>query len=236
MTRFRIPTALLAACAVGALGSGVAPAADTSSSRGQTQASSSRSLQLGSSGPAVKAVQRRLRVSVTGYYGERTAAAVRRFQRRRGLAVDGVVGPATWWALGRPRTRVVLRVRRPAGGSGARIVRHVIAAANRIARKPYRYGGGHASFVDSGYDCSGSVSYALHGGGLLDPPLDSSGFMSYGAPGKGRWITIYANPGHVYMVVRGRRFDTTGRDETGSRWQWRKRSSEGYTVRHPVGF
>ena len=100
MTRFRIPTALLAACAVGALGSGVAPAADTSSSRGQTQASSSRSLQLGSSGPAVKAVQRRLRVSVTGYYGERTAAAVRRFQRRRGLAVDGVVGPATARALG----------------------------------------------------------------------------------------------------------------------------------------
>ena len=89
-------------------------------------------------------------------------------------------------------------------------MRRVIAAGNRIAHHPYKYGGGHGSFTDSGYDCSGSVSYALHGGGLLSVPKDSGEFMSYGAPGKGRHITIYANPGHVYMVVNGRRFDTTG--------------------------
>ena len=114
-------------------------------------------------------------------------------------------------------------------------MRRVIAAASQIAHKPYRYGGGHGRWDDSGYDRSGSVSYALHGGGLLDSPLDSSALMSYGARGKGRWITIYANPGHVFMVVNGRRFDTTGRDERGSRWQWRARSTAGYSVRHPPG-
>ena len=114
-------------------------------------------------------------------------------------------------------------------------VKRVIAAANRIAHKPYKYGGGHGQWNDAGYDCSGSVSFALHGAGLLGRSLTSGGFQSWGAAGAGRWITIYANPGHVYMVVNGRRFDTTGRDESGSRWQWRKRSSASYTVRHPPG-
>jgi hypothetical protein len=111
----------------------------------------------------------------------------------------------------------------------------VVRAANRIASKPYKYGGGHGRWNDSGYDCSGSVSYALHGAGLLSSPLTSGGFMSWGAPGKGRRITIYASPSHVYMVVDGRRFDTTGRSETGSRWQASDRSSAGYVVRHPPG-
>ena len=111
----------------------------------------------------------------------------------------------------------------------------MIAAASRIAHKPYKCGAGHGRWNDTGYDCSGSVSYALHGGGLLDTPLDSSALMSYGARGKGRYITIYANPGHVFMVVNGRRFDTSGRDERGSRWQWRSRSTAGYSVRHPPG-
>jgi hypothetical protein len=115
-------------------------------------------------------------------------------------------------------------------------VRRVIAAGNRIADLPYKYGGGHRTFDDSGYDCSGSVSYALHGGGLLSSPLDSSQFMSWGAPGKGRWITIYANPGHAYMVVAGRRFDTSGQYQDGSRWHTTMRSAAGYTVRHPPGF
>ena len=110
-----------------------------------------------------------------------------------------------------------------------------IAAANRIAGLPYRYGGGHGSFDDSGYDCSGSVSYVLHAAGALGSPLDSSALMTYGAPGPGRWITVYANPGHAYMVIRGRRFDTTGRSQTGSRWQHDERSSAGYVVRHPPG-
>ena len=115
-------------------------------------------------------------------------------------------------------------------------IARVVNAANRIATKPYKYGGGHGRWNDSGYDCSGSVSYALHGGGLLSSSLDSSGFMRWGAPGKGRRITIYANPGHAYMVINGRRYDTTGRSETGTRWQPNARSSAGYVVRHPPGY
>ena len=115
------------------------------------------------------------------------------------------------------------------------VVRRVIAAGNRIARAPYSYGGGHGNWDAGGYDCSGSVSYALHGGGLLDTALASSGFMGWGAPGRGRWITIYANPGHAFMVVAGRRFDTTGRDQTGSRWQPAMRDTSSYVARHPPG-
>jgi cell wall-associated NlpC family hydrolase len=114
-------------------------------------------------------------------------------------------------------------------------VRQVIAAGNRIATRPYRYGGGHGNFNDSGYDCSGSVSYALHGAGLLDVALASSGFMSWGQPGPGRWISIYANGGHAFMVVAGRRFDTSGGGQTGSRWQTAMRDTSGYVVRHPAG-
>ena len=116
------------------------------------------------------------------------------------------------------------------------MIARVVAAANRIATKPYKYGGGHGRWNDSGYDCSGSVSYALHGGGLLSSALDSSGFMRWGAPGKGRHITIYASPSHAYMVINGRRYDTTGRSETGTRWQPDMRSSAGYVVRHPPGY
>ena len=132
-------------------------------------------------------------------------------------------------------------------------VKAVIEAGNKIATLPYIYGGGHnAKFSGRGYDCSGSVSYALHGGGLLDAPLDSSSFMSWGDSGPGSWITIYTNPGHAYMVVAGLRFDTSmrtpiasssrhrsgHRSSTGSssRWSTTMRSSHGYKVRHPVGF
>jgi hypothetical protein len=112
---------------------------------------------------------------------------------------------------------------------------NAIRAANRIARKPYRYGGGHGSFRDSGYDCSGSVSYVLRGAGRLSRPLSSSGLMRWGAPGRGRWITVYARPGHSYMVIRGRRYDTTGRSQSGSRWQPEGRSTAGYVARHAPG-
>ena len=120
------------------------------------------------------------------------------------------------------------------GGRGGRLSK-LIGAANRIARFPYKYGGGHGTYHDSGYDCSGSVSYALHYAGLLRTPLDSSGFMSYGLPGPGRHVTIYANAGHAYMVVDHRRFDTSAIGETGSRWTSKHRSSAGYAVRHPRG-
>jgi peptidoglycan hydrolase-like protein with peptidoglycan-binding domain len=118
-------------------------------------------------------------------------------------------------------------------------VQDAIAAANRITTKPYRWGGGHGKWEDSGYDCSGSVSYALHGGGLLKQPLDSSSFMSWGRSGKGAWITVYANSGHAYAVIAGLRFDTSsGGNNTGSgpRWRTKSRSSSGYTARHPAGF
>jgi cell wall-associated NlpC family hydrolase len=185
----------------------------------------------------VRRLQRSVGVAADGVFGPATARAVRRFQRRHGLAVDGVAGPATWAALGHPGTTTVLKRRRGIRhrSSGPAIVHRIIAAANRIAHMPYKYGGGHGQWNDTGYDCSGSVSYALRGGGLLSSALTSGDFMSYGAPGPGRWVTIYANPGHVYMVVNGRRFDTTGRAETGSRWQWRNRDPSGYTVRHPNG-
>jgi cell wall-associated NlpC family hydrolase len=189
-----------------------------------------------SRGAAVRRLQRALGIAADGVFGPATQAAVERLQRERGLTADGVVGPATWAALGHPGERAVLKRDgpRPSGG-GPDAVRRIVAAANRIADKPYKYGGGHGQWEDSGYDCSGSVSYALHGAGLVDSALTSGDFMSWGEPGEGRWVTIYANPGHVYMVVGGRRFDTTGRDESGSRWQSRARSSAGYTVRHPPG-
>ena len=110
-----------------------------------------------------------------------------------------------------------------------------IRAANAIARKPYRYGGGHASWKARGYDCSGSVSFALHGGGLLRSPLASTGLMGFGKRGPGRWITTYANHGHAYMVVAGLRFDTSARRLTGSRWTTVTRSARGYVKRHPAG-
>ncbi|QEC49783.1 hypothetical protein FSW04_20885 [Baekduia soli] len=96
----------------------------------------------------------------------------------------------------------------PAGVPGA--VARIIAGGNAIARFPYVYGGGHASFVDTAYDCSASVSYALAAAGLLDAPLTSGQLASWGAPGPGRWITIYANAGHTFMYVDGLRFDTSG--------------------------
>jgi peptidoglycan hydrolase-like protein with peptidoglycan-binding domain len=117
-------------------------------------------------------------------------------------------------------------------------VKSAIAAANRITTKPYRWGGGHAKFEDTGYDCSGAVSYALHGGGFVSKPLDSTGFESWGAAGKGIWITVFANSGHAYTVIAGLRFDTSGgtSGESGPRWRTTSRSSSGYVARHPAGF
>ena len=114
-------------------------------------------------------------------------------------------------------------------------VKQAIAAANKITSKPYRYGGGHGDFEDSGYDCSGAVSYALHGAGLLDQPLDSTGFMSWGKAGEGEWINVYGKSSHAYIVIAGARFDTSGEGEEGPRWRHEKASTSGYTVRHPEG-
>jgi hypothetical protein len=115
-----------------------------------------------------------------------------------------------------------------------RTVRLAIAAANRLQLFPYRFGGGHAKFEDTAYDCSGTVSFMLHGAGLLASPLDSSSLMSWGAPGPGRWITIYANAGHTYAVVAGLRLDTSG-SPSGPRWRVAARSASSFVARHPVG-
>ena len=111
----------------------------------------------------------------------------------------------------------------------------LINAANQIATKPYIYGGGHGKWDDAGYDCSGSVSYALHGAGLLDTAMPSGSFMNWGEAGAGQWVTIYAHGSHMYAVIAGLRFDTSGRASAGTRWQTEKRSTAGYAVRHPAG-
>jgi peptidoglycan hydrolase CwlO-like protein len=114
-------------------------------------------------------------------------------------------------------------------------VRLVIAAGNAIAGLPYLYGGGHASFQASAYDCSGSVSYALAAAGLVTSPLDSTSFESWGEAGPGQYITVYANAGHAYMVVGGWRFDTSALSSGGTRWTQEMRSSAGFVARHPPG-
>ncbi|MGK2878066.1 MAG: hypothetical protein ACSLFF_05765 [Solirubrobacterales bacterium] len=125
----------------------------------------------------------------------------------------------------------------PAGAPDA--VKKAILAANKIVRKPYIYGGGHATFkkLSTGYDCSSTISYALGNGGLLKgTPLNSSGFMSWGEAGKGTWVTVYTNPGHAYVVIAGLRLDTSGPGERGPRWRPAARSSSGFKARHPQGF
>ncbi|MGA1212960.1 MAG: hypothetical protein ACO3ZZ_04435 [Solirubrobacterales bacterium] len=121
----------------------------------------------------------------------------------------------------------------PAGAPD--VVKRVIQAANAIADRPYVWGGGHGSFESSGYDCSGAVSYALHGGGLISSPLDSTGLTTWGEPGEGNWISVYGNSGHVYMVVAGLRWDTSDTGGTGPSWHTSMRSSAGFIPRHPAG-
>jgi cell wall-associated NlpC family hydrolase len=114
-------------------------------------------------------------------------------------------------------------------------VKQIIEAGNVIARKPYVWGGGHGRWLDKGYDCSGSVSFALAAAGLLNGPLASGPLMSWGKPGPGKWVTIYSSPGHVFMYVAGVRFDTSNSRVTGSRWSNTARSNAGFVARHPEG-
>jgi hypothetical protein len=119
-------------------------------------------------------------------------------------------------------------------------VQAAIFAANKLLDKPYKYGGGHAKVEDSGYDCSGTVSYALLAAKLLKSPLDSSSFMRWGLKGKGAWITVYTNPGHAFAVIAGLRLDTSPAGDRsglrGPRWRPVLRSTRGFRARHPLGF
>jgi Putative peptidoglycan binding domain len=225
----------------------------------------SRTLAKPMRGADVKVLQRLLTewgvpTAVDGAFGRQTKRAVRTWERTSELPVDGRVSTTDAAALrdavargesltdSEPEETDFAPDAAPAeratiGSDGLAIapasappeVQAIIEAGNEIATKPYKYGGGHGRWKDSGYDCSGSMSYALHGAGLLDEALDSSGFMSWGDPGKGTWVTTYAHGGHSYMVVAGLRFDTSGRATDGSRWHTSRRSARGYTVRHPTG-
>jgi cell wall-associated NlpC family hydrolase len=217
----------------------------------------SRTLREGSNGSDVKRLQRYLDragydTSADGIFGPATARSVRTFEtdeerRANGAATRfeqrlvrarAATAPVEEEAVETPATEEAyidengLAV---APASAPPEVHAIIAAGNEIATKPYKYGGGHGRWNDTGYDCSGSMSYALHGAGLLDTPLDSTGFMSWGERGRGQWVTTYAHGGHGYMVVAGLRFDTSARKATGNRWSDQMRSPSGYTIRHPEG-
>ena len=227
----------------------VAPAADAARY-------GSRTLKQGMEGGDVKTLQRYLtkaghRTTRDGHFGRGTTRSVKRFERKQKMRANGVVtrrdarkikkvaadrlagGHATPSAEKAKLGRNGLAI---APTSAPERVKQVIAAANKIAKKPYVYGGGHGDGESSGYDCSGSVSYALKGGRMLGRSLDSTGFMSYGRAGRGTWITTRANSGHAYMIVAGLRFDTSARKRTGTRWSKTMRSPRGYTARHPRGF
>jgi hypothetical protein len=213
-------------------------------------------LKMGSNGRWVRVLQQDLTevgygLPITGTYGKDTEKKVNAFKRAQGLRRDGKVSAKMWSALDAAVNKVEHRPFRSAhinhkglvvAPRGApMVIKRIIAAANHIAFKPYVYGGGHASWRSKGYDCSGSVSYALHGGGLLWYPEDSSEFETYGQSGLGKWITIYTNAGHAYMKVAGVWFDTAAQ-QYGSyghndRWSTKNVSHRsGFMVRHPKGF
>ncbi|MFT3866464.1 MAG: hypothetical protein QM729_19565 [Solirubrobacterales bacterium] len=148
---------------------------------------------------------------------------------------SGVTTPSPTVA-GAEATLVGTKAIAPASAPTA--VKRLIAAANHIRTTPYIWGGGHVSWVSKGYDCSGSVSYVLHAAKLLTSPLVSGSFMRWGEAGAGKWITIYANKEHVYMVVAGLRWDTGGDEngETGPRWHDAPAYPKGFVIRHPAGY
>jgi hypothetical protein len=137
-----------------------------------------------------------------------------------------------------PRATLLPSGRAVAPASAPPAVEAMIEAANRISHRPYRWGGGHRDWNSAGYDCSGSVSYVLHAAGLLESPLDSTGFMRWGGGGAGSWVRIYANHEHVFAVIAGLRWDTSMTDDgdrTGPGWSEYMRSGGGFRLRHPLG-
>ena len=219
---------------------------------GSSEHLGNRVLKPGDEGHDVRVLQNFLTVvgyftPVTGDFGTATESSVIAFEEQQGDNQDGIVSYSLADALrvaeaqveSAPVERAHLNsegiATAPADAPPA--VQAVIAWANKIAFKPYVYGGGHASWNSRGYDCSGSVSYALHGADLVQAPEDSSEFESYGLGGRGRWITIYSTDGHAYMNVAGLWFDTVSQQESGDRWSTKRVSPlAGYIVRHPPSF
>lgn len=218
-------------------------------------------LRPGMSGHDVKVLQDFLgragfKTTVDGEYGSGTVSAMKKFEDANKLPVDGIVdasdvevlrgqaaagedaaaapaplklGPGDKATVGSDGMAV-------APASAPEAVKQMIAAGNKIAKTPYIYGGGHGNFPeDKGYDCSGSVSYALWGAKLLKAPLVSGDFPNWGESGPGQWVSIYGNSGHVFMVVAGLRFDTSGAKQDGTRWHKDMRPTSGYGVSHPKG-
>jgi len=204
------------------------------------------------------------RTPISGNFASHTVRSVVAFQRAAGLETSGVVGKRTVRSLrgaaasggAAPMaapdeiTSTSAASPAPSPGQAATITKDglavapngapqavvdLIAAGNAIATTPYRYGGGHKSFEDDAYDCSGSVGYALHGAGLLDHTVTSGDLETWGDAGPGMWITVYANAGHTFLTVAGIRFDTSGQKAAGTRWQPLQRSVDGFVVRHPPG-
>jgi peptidoglycan hydrolase-like protein with peptidoglycan-binding domain len=230
---------------------------------GGSQHLGERTLRQGMHGHDVRVLQGDLTLagfptSLDGSFGSGTKRNVIRFERSRGLRANGVVTYSQALSLRAAVAKTQATSSTAAGkavinsdgtatapAGAPQIVSQVIAAANQIITTPYKYGGGHRSFTDSGYDCSGAVSYALHGGGLLSSPEDSTGLESYGSPGPGKWITVYADAGHAWVVVAGIAFDTANYGgpniPSGSGPRWRSnptanlRDGGYYVVRHPSG-
>jgi peptidoglycan hydrolase-like protein with peptidoglycan-binding domain len=194
------------------------------------------------------------KVAIDGEFGASTEKAVEKFETAQSRTVDGIMDAGDIDALrtlageadpgaGTQPTQLAPGDRAQIGPDGLAIapasappqVQAIIAAGNQIASKPYKYGGGHGKWNDTGYDCSGSVSYALHGAGLLDTAMPSGDFTDWGDPGPGQWVTLYAKSSHMFMVVAGIRFDTSGRTKNNTRWQADMRSTSGYTAVHPPG-
>ena len=214
-------------------------------------------LRRGMRGADVKALQRLLTrtgrsLGADGDFGPATTAALRDWEQTDHRRIDGVLTGADLRVLRAdaakgpppsappPPAPAVATIDADglahAPASAPDTVKAIIAAGNEIATKPYIYGGGHGKWKDKGYDCSASVSYALHGAGLLDITMDSTMLESYGDASYGTWVSIYANAGHAFMVVAGIRFDTSGQRQAGTRWQpLSTRSYDGFVVRPPSG-
>jgi cell wall-associated NlpC family hydrolase len=250
--RFRIPSAVLcsltiaatgapSALAVSTGGASSAPAPTTPTTTPTTSAPAalhlspvtSRSTNIAYKGPVF---MRTASGEVVPYTTPSTTGQVA--DATGGSAVGVIVPSKPELLVPGTRARYVAGIA-AAPMSAPALIQQIVWAGDQIIGLPYIWGGGHASFLSPGYDCSGTVSFALHGGALLKTPEDSSEFMHWGSHGVGRWVTIFSNPGHAYMTVAGLRLDTSAADDPtnqqGPRWRPLRPGNGGYSVRHPLG-